>query len=77
MTAGPLHKSGLAKSDKYAHVQGKLASTHSKVTKRYQEEARDMRAQVTINQRKVLELEGDLKEAMVKNGGSMGAGGVD
>ena len=77
MTAGPLHKSGLAKSDKYAHVQGKLASTHSKVTKRYQEEARDMRAQITINQRKVLELEGDLKEAITNNGGSMGAGGAD
>ena len=36
MTSGPLHKSGLAKNEKYAHVQGKLEITHSKVTKRYQ-----------------------------------------
>lgn len=35
MATGPLHKSGLAKNDKYAHVQGKLEVTHSKVTKRY------------------------------------------
>ena len=35
MTTGPLHKSGLAKNEKYAHVQGKLEVTHSKVTKRY------------------------------------------
>ena len=44
MATGPLHKSGLAKNDKYAHVQGKLAVTHSKVTKRYQDEAKDIRA---------------------------------
>lgn len=49
MATGPLHKSGLAKNDKYAHVQGKLAVTHSKVTKRYQEEAKDIRAQIMIN----------------------------
>ena len=35
MTSGPLHKSGLAKNEKYAHVQGKLDHSHSKVTKRY------------------------------------------
>jgi len=35
MTTGPLHKSGITKNDKYAHVQGKLDSTHSKVTTRY------------------------------------------
>ena len=77
MATGPLHKSGLAKNDKYAHVQGKLAVTHSKVTKRYQDEAKDLRAQITINQRKVLELEQELKEAVAKNGGSMGQGGAD
>ena len=49
MATGPLHKSGLAKNDKYAHVQGKLSVTHSKVTKRYQEEAKDIRAQIMIN----------------------------
>ena len=35
LETGPLAKSGLAKNDKYAHVVGKLDSTHNKVTKRY------------------------------------------
>ena len=35
LETGPLQKSGLAKNDKYAHVTGKLDSTHNKVTKRY------------------------------------------
>ena len=41
--AGPLQKAGLAKNDKYAHVQGKLEITHSKVTKRYAEDAKALR----------------------------------
>ena len=49
MTSGPLHKSGIAKNEKYAHVQGKLDTTHSKVTKRYQQEAADIKAQLMIN----------------------------
>ena len=77
MTTGPLHKSGLAKNEKYAHVQGKLEVTHSKVTKRYQAEAKDLRAQITLNQRKVMELEHELQETLAKNGGSMGQGGAD
>jgi len=60
MTSGPLHKSGLAKNEKYAHVQGKLDLSHSKVTKRYKIEAQDMKTQITINNRKVMELEKDL-----------------
>ena len=44
LETGPLAKSGLAKNDKYAHVAGKLDSTHNKVTKRYQDIARDLRA---------------------------------
>ena len=56
MSSGPLHKSGLAKNDKYAHVQGKLEHTHGKVTKRYQAEAKDLKAQIVINERKKLEL---------------------
>ena len=53
LTAGPLQRSGLAKNEKYAHVQGKLDLAHSKVTKRYAEEANDLRAQIAINQKKV------------------------
>ena len=53
LAAGPLQRSGLAKNEKYAHVQGKLDLAHSKVTKRYAEEAKDLRAQIAINQKKV------------------------
>ena len=49
MNQGPLQKSGLAKNDKYAHVTGKLDISHNKVTKRYAEEAKDMKAQIVIN----------------------------
>ena len=42
MNQGPLHKSGIAKNEKYAHVKGKLEITHSKVSKRYQEEANEV-----------------------------------
>ena len=72
LQTGTLHKSGLAKNDKYAHVQGKLDISHSKVTKRYHEEAKDLRAQVHINQRKEMDLERELKDAITRNGGSMG-----
>ena len=68
---GTLHKAGIAKNDKYAHVQGKLEITHSKVTKRYAEEAKDMRAQIAINQRKEMALEKEPKETIAKNGGQM------
>lgn len=44
MNEGPLHKSGIAKNEKYAHVQGKLEITHSKVSKRYQEETKTVDA---------------------------------
>ena len=44
-----MQKSGLAKNEKYAHVQGKLEVTHSKVTKRFQEDAKDLRAQIKLN----------------------------
>ena len=66
--AGPMQKSGLQKNDKYSHVQGKLEITHSKVTKRYAEEAKALREQIKLNQRKELELERDLQEAMTRSG---------
>ena len=59
-TQGPMQKSGLAKNEKYAHVQGKLEVTHSKVTKRYQEDAKELRQQIKINQKKEMDLERDL-----------------
>ena len=49
-----------AKPNKYAHVQGKLHKS-SNVSKRYQREAEDIRAQLTINNRKIMQLENELK----------------
>ena len=74
---GPMQRSGMAKNDKYAHVQGKLEVTHSKVTKRYQQDAAELRQQIKVNQKKELDLERDLQEAMAKSGVSMGQGTAD
>ena len=63
------------KPNKYAHVQGKLQST-TKLSKRYQEEAADMRAQIQINTRKAMQLENELKAANELSGG-MGVTGAD
>lgn len=37
------------KPNKYAHVQGKLEVTHTKVTQQYQKAAEDLRAQMVVN----------------------------
>ena len=42
-------------------MQGKLGVSHNKVTNRYMQEAKDLRAQITLNQKKVLSLENELK----------------
>lgn len=41
---GPSTKESQSKSNKFAHVQGKLDVSYSKVTRRYQDEAKEMRA---------------------------------
>ena len=38
-----------AKPNKYAHVQGKLDVTHTKVTQQYSKLAEDLRAQMVVN----------------------------
>ena len=45
-----------AKPNKYAHVPGKLRQSSS-ISKKYTQEAQDIRAQLTINNRKIMELE--------------------
>ena len=62
MNEGPLHKSGIAKNSKYAHVQGKLEITHSKVSKRYAEEAREVSDQIRKNHAKARQLGHELAE---------------
>ena len=42
MKEGPLQRAGLQKNEKYAHVQGKLDNTHSKVVTRYREEQKEV-----------------------------------
>lgn len=46
------------------------------MTNRYAEEAKDMKAQIMINNRKCQEYERDLQEAISQNGG-MVEGGAD
>lgn len=74
MASGPLNRSGLAKNEKYAHVQGKLNTSHKKVTQRYKDEAADLTAQITINNRKAMELERELQETIAHYGGNQGSG---
>lgn len=51
-----------AKPNKYAHVQGKLEVTHGKVNHQYTQLAEDLRKQLVVNEREILNLQTQLNK---------------
>lgn len=51
-----------AKPNKYAHVQGKLEVTHGKGNSQYTALAEDLRKQLVVNEREILNLQTQLNK---------------
>jgi chromosome segregation ATPase len=65
-----------AKPNKYAHVQGKLEVTHSKVTRQYQSMIEELRAQLVTNQKETFRLENEARRIRTMTGGDKGGAGL-
>lgn len=65
-----------AKPNKYAHVQGKLEVTHSKVTRQYQTIIEELRNQLVTNQKETIRLENEARRIRAATGGVSGAAGI-
>lgn len=65
-----------AKPNKYAHVQGKLEVTHSKVTRQYQTIIEELRAQHVTNQKETFRLENESRQIRTFTGSDKGGAGL-
>ena len=67
----------LAKNPKYAHVQGKLKLDNSIAAKTFDQETRDVKAQIMVVNRKIGELENEMDHIAARSGGVRGQDSAD